>query len=141
MGLGFGESSLRRVTKVLVIVEVGGGVEILLVARGISAVGVRVLSCQFDARLQFPVAYLDIGLDINLNLGWTSVRESKDLTLSISFVTSRSRDKEAYTSGLGVCSSLLEVDSGVESIHQTDGVKFGLDTLQEGSEKGRGRDD
>ena len=43
MGLGFGESSLRRVSKMLVIVEVGGGVEILLVARGVSAVGVRVL--------------------------------------------------------------------------------------------------
>lgn len=82
-----------------------------------------------------------MGLDINLNLGWTSIRESKDLTLSISFVTSRSGDKEAYTSGLGVCSSLLEVDSGVEGVHQTDGVKFGLDTLQEGAEKGRGSDD
>ena len=141
MGLGFGESSLRRVTKVLVIVEVRGGVEILLVARGVSAVGVRVLSCQFDARLLFTTTYLDIGLDINLDLGRASVRESKDLTLSISFVTSISGDKGAYTSGLGVCSSLLEVDSGVESIHQTDGVKFGLDTLQEGAQEGRGSDD
>lgn len=86
MGLGFGESSLRRVTKVLVIVEVGGGVEILLVARGVSAVRVRVLSCQFDARLLFTITYLDIGLDINLDLGRASVRESEYLTLLISLI-------------------------------------------------------
>jgi hypothetical protein len=46
MGLGFGKSSLRRVAKVLVVVEVGRGVEILLVARGVGAIGVRVLSRQ-----------------------------------------------------------------------------------------------
>jgi len=50
MGLGLGESSLRRVTKVLVIVEVGGGVEILLVARGVGAIRVRVLPCQRGVR-------------------------------------------------------------------------------------------
>lgn len=91
--------------------------------------------------LLVTITYLDIGLDIDLNLGWTSVRESKDLTLSISFVMFRTGVKDTYTSGLGVCSSLLEVDSGVEGVHQTDGIELGLDTLQKGAEERRGSDD
>jgi hypothetical protein len=48
---------------------------------------------------------------------------------------------DAYTSGLNVTSGLLEVDSRVEGVHQSDGVELGLDALQEGSEEGGGGND
>jgi hypothetical protein len=84
--------------------------------------------------------YLDVGLNVNLNLGRTSVRQGKDLSLAISSYSMKGKGT-AYTSGLSVCSSLLEVDSRVESVHQTDGVELGLYTLQEGAKEGRGSDD
>ena len=43
---------------------------------------------------------------------------------------------ETYTSGQRVGSCLLEADSRVEGVHQSDGVELGLDALQEGSEEG-----
>jgi hypothetical protein len=84
--------------------------------------------------------YLNIGLDVDLNLGRTSVRQGKDLSLAISSYNMKGKGP-AYTSGLSVRSSLLEVDSRVESVHQPDGVELGLDTLQEGAKEGRGSDD
>ena len=60
--------------------------------------------------------YLYIGLDIDLDLGRASVRQGKDLALIISSGTKRGV-RGAYTSGLSVGSSLLEVDSRVEGVH------------------------
>jgi hypothetical protein len=47
----------------------------------------------------------------------------------------------AYTGSLGISSHLLELDSRVEGVHQSDGVELGLDTLQKGAKEGRGSDD
>jgi hypothetical protein len=78
--------------------------------------------------------YLYIGLDIDLDLGRTSVRQGKYLSLIIS--SSLKKGQEAHTSGQRVGSSLLEVDSRVEGVHQSNGVELGLDALQEGTEEG-----
>ena len=43
---GLGESRLGRIAKMLVVVVVGGRIEVLLLTSRVGAVGVGVLSCQ-----------------------------------------------------------------------------------------------
>lgn len=92
----------------------------------------HIRSCATRSKLQ---TYLDISLDINLDLSRTSVGQGKDLTLIVSFLSRNERSKIAHSSGLSVCCRLLEVDSRVESVHQPNGVELGLDALEERTEE------
>ena len=84
MRLGFGQSSLRRVGPLL-ISKIRRGVKILLVAhRGIGIVGivgilVDQLATTFSGTTR--LAYLDVGLNVDLDLGGSSVRHGEHLTL------------------------------------------------------------
>ena len=79
-----------------------------------------------------------------MDLGGTSVRHRKDLTLSYQLVPLYCgvQVARAYsTSDRVLVVGLLELDSLIQSVHQSDGIELGLNTLEESTKKGRGSDD
>lgn len=141
MGLRLGQSSLRRVTKSLV-VEVGSRVEVLLALRCVSIAGIsRVLPHQLRASNKPMKADLDVSLHIDVDLGGTSVRHGENLTLLRQLFLGWWQLSTAHSRRVSVGDRLFELDSLVEGVHQTDGVELGLDALEERAKEGRGSDD
>lgn len=66
---------------------------------------------------------LSLNLDLNVRLLSRSSSHAKDKCVGLVTIANV---------------VLLELDSGVEGVHQTHSVEFGLDTLESGTEEGVG---